>query len=100
MKYILVVGRHKEIMETLTRLINNKLGWVALPALSNEDAKNILLHSSIDLVLLSSGISSQDEHSLKVFTSKHYPDLQVVQHYGGGSGLLYNELQASLVLQN
>lgn len=93
MKYILVIGKNKEIMDTLTRLINKKTGWAAIPSFSVEESLIFYEGTHIDLVLLSGGLTRTEENKIKKAVRK----VPVVQHYGGGSGLLYNELQANLV---
>jgi len=42
---------------------------------------------------LSSGISSDEEHAIQMYVAQHYPSIRVIVHYGGGSGLLFNEVQ-------
>lgn len=93
MKYILIIGKNKEIMDTLIRLVNSRPGWAAIPASSIMEAFVIFEGTHIDLVLLSSGLTTAEENKVK----KQIRNAPVIQHYGGGSGLLYNELEASFL---
>jgi hypothetical protein len=48
------------------------------------------------LALLGSGISEEAENKLrKIFTHQN-PQIKIIQHFGGGSGLLSNEIEAAL----
>jgi hypothetical protein len=83
MKTIAVIGGHSEIVALLVRLINQ---YDATEALAFNNAEE-LLEASFDLVLLSSGVSEADEAKIRVQVSQ-----PIIQHYGGGSGLLRAEL--------
>lgn len=93
---ILYTGRHPEILETVVRLINQNENWSGYGAADNEEA--IFLFRGIDfrIVLLGCGIPDDDENELrKAFTTLN-PQCRIVQHYGGGSGLLTNEIYSAL----
>jgi DNA-binding NtrC family response regulator len=93
---ILVIGRNAEILRILHRLINSNDAWLGYTALNDEDAISIFSNHSIDLVLLSSGIPSSSEAYIRQEFINRQPEIHIVQHYGGGSGLLYNEIEAVL----
>jgi len=95
---ILVIGRHAEIMQIVLRLINQNDEWSGDGCLSDEEAKSMFIANAYDLVLLGGGISESEEQVLRAFFSEHKPKVPVVQHYGGGSGLLYNEIKEALSL--
>jgi hypothetical protein len=47
-------------------------------------------------VLLSGGIAAKEEYHLcNYFTSKQ-PGIMIIQHFGGGSGLLHSEIQQAI----
>jgi Mg2+/Co2+ transporter CorC len=50
--------------------------------------------------LLGPGITNDSESILRSFFSKESPKAVVVQHYGGGSGLLMSEINLALVEYN
>ena len=93
---ILYIGRHPEIMETVVRLINKNESWNGLGTTNDEEAKALFKGIRMSLVLLGCGISEEDEISLRIAFAAHNPRVKVIQHYGGGSGLLYNEIYAAL----
>jgi DNA-binding NarL/FixJ family response regulator len=95
-KKILVVGRHPEIMATVERLINSNPNWEALAALTNAEAIQHFDHQMIDLILLCSGIDHTSEADLREYFGAHRPQVPIVQHYGGGSGLLTAEIYQAL----
>jgi len=93
---ILAVGRNDEILQTLLRLINKNENWHAAGALTDEEAIQIFdaLHPGI--VLLSNGIDETSEQKLRAYFTGKNPSVIIIQHYGGGSGLLSNEILQAL----
>ncbi len=91
---ILVIGRNKEIHSIVLRIINKDERWKAIGALTDEEALEAFSINVIDMVLLGSGISESSEALLRSTFLKQKPNLPIIQHYGGGSGLLYNEILA------
>lgn len=95
---ILVIGRHAEIMQIVLRLINQNDEWSGDGCLSDEEAQSMFIANAYDMVLLGGGISESGEEVLRAFFAEHKPQVPVIQHYGGGSGLLYNEIREALSL--
>ncbi|WP_158824853.1 hypothetical protein [Mucilaginibacter lacusdianchii] len=93
---ILVVGRHEQILQTVVRLINNNPEWHSVGALTDKDAIQLFSHEVFDLILLSSGIEPESEQNLRAYFTDHRPSVIIVQHYGGGSGLLTAEIYEAL----
>jgi Mg2+/Co2+ transporter CorC len=93
---ILIVGRHEQIMQTVVRLVNNNPEWHGVGALTDKDAIQLFSHEVFDLILLSSGIEPESEQNLRAYFTDHRPSVIIVQHYGGGSGLLTAEIQEAL----
>ncbi|AJW62517.1 hypothetical protein VO54_01031 [Elizabethkingia miricola] len=88
----LVLGKNKEILEVLKRLIENNEGWNA-EILFDEDASyEYLKINNVDILLLSSGLDLEYEQEIKKYTLSLDKDIKVIDHYGGGSGLLKNEV--------
>lgn len=93
---ILVIGRHAEILETVLRLINNNPAWRAIGAVSNADAISLFNTTDFRLVLLCNGIGPAEEDELRRAFISRNPQIIIVQHYGGGSGLLAAEIYQAL----
>ncbi len=96
MKQILVIGRHEQIMQTVLKLINEMENYHAIGCLTDKEAIDLLKKNSIDLVLVGGGVEIQSEMNLRTFVQENYPFTKVIQHFGGGSGLLFNELREAL----
>ncbi len=96
MTKVLYIGRHPEILETVLRLINAKEDWFALGAESDEEAISLFQKHEFDVVLLGCGLSDECEKALTQKFGELNPEIPVVLHYGGGSGLLTNELLSAL----
>lgn len=93
---ILVVGRNLEIVQTVVRLINNNPTWNATPAVTNLDAISLFQSRPFTLVLLGGGIEPESDAMLREAFTSHNPKITIIQHYGGGSGLLATEINMAL----
>ena len=94
---ILVFGKHQDILKTVMRLINNRPGWRAEGTMESEDVIEKCSLKTYDLLLLGGGISKKEEQRVRAELNKIRPEMKIIQHFGGGSGLLYNEIDASLL---
>ncbi len=94
--HILVIGRHPEIMDVILRLINGENGWHATGALTNEKALELFNDNNFDLVLIGGGVDEESLNDLANHFKNKNPAIKIVKHYGGGSGLLFNEIQEAL----
>ncbi|MGN8072227.1 hypothetical protein [Mucilaginibacter sp. 22184] len=93
---ILVIGRHPEILQTVVRLVNNNPEWKGTGCLTEQEAISVFDQQVFDLVLLGAGIDESSEDSLCAHFKARKPDIKIVQHYGGGSGLLSAEIYEAL----
>ncbi|MGF7077089.1 hypothetical protein [Mucilaginibacter sp. 3215] len=94
---ILVIGRHPEILATVVRLVNNNPDWNATGCLSDEEAIAAFSTRDFKLVLLGGGVDEISEYKLNEYFCSEKPNIKVVQHFGGGSGLLSAEIFEALV---
>ena len=93
---ILVIGHNPQIMETVLRLINQNSNWSAVGALTDEEAIELFHQYSFELVLLGGGIEDASEKKIRSLFNFQNPGITIIQHYGGGSGLLSNEIMEAL----
>jgi hypothetical protein len=93
---ILVIGRNSDIVQTVERLINNNPAWNATHALTDSEAIILFENQPFSLVLLGGGIEPQSEKLLREALTAHNPRVTIIQHYGGGSGLLATEINMAL----
>lgn len=100
MKNILYIGRHPEILGTVVRLINNNEDWFGAGAETDVDAMELFKRIHFHIVLLGCGIEPESEEKLRAFFKNTNPNCVIVQHYGGGSGLLTNEILMALENHN
>lgn len=89
---ILVVGREKAILEVVERLINGHEGWKATIATTEDDAVEMFRKQRFPIVLVCAGLTAQEEGTLRQRLVEQDPGSVVIRHYGGGSGLLENEI--------
>ena len=93
---ILVIGRHPEILQTVIRLVNNNPEWNATGCDSDEEAIATFTRRPFRLVLLGGGVEKESEDKLCNTFRSINPQITIVQHYGGGSGLLSAEIYEAL----
>ena len=93
---ILVIGRHPEILKTVVRLVNNNTEWNATGCITDEEAIALFNTQEFTLVLLGGGIEEASEKALGDYFKSVKPNIKIVQHYGGGSGLLSAEIYEAL----
>ena len=89
---ILAVGRDKAILAVVERLINSHDGWLAAIAMTAEEAEGLFKTTSFRIVLVGAGFSAEEEETLRQRLLRLDPTVTVIRHYGGGSGLLENEI--------
>ena len=94
--HILVIGRHEHILETVVRLINAQPNWNARGTMTDEQAIEIFKQETFDLVLIGGGVEEASETKFKMEFEKINPHVKIIRHYGGGSGLLFNEIMEAL----
>ena len=97
---ILVIGRHQEILQTVVRLVNNNPLWNATGVSTDTDAIALFDSKPFKLILLGGGIEKESEDRLRTLFSTKDPNIIIVQHYGGGSGLLFAEIYQALFKYN
>jgi DNA-binding response OmpR family regulator len=93
---ILVIGRNPDIVQTVVRLVNNNPAWNASHALTDDAAVELFEGRQFDLVLLGGGIEPESDALLRRAFTAHNPDITIIQHYGGGSGLLATEINMAI----
>ncbi|TDO21015.1 hypothetical protein [Pedobacter duraquae] len=93
---ILVVGCNPEILAVILRLINANEQWNATGAASYAETIDFLQSGTYSLLLLGAGLAEDEETGLRDFASANFPDLKIVDHFGGGSGLLFAEIYQAL----
>ena len=93
---ILVIGKDPDILQTVVRLINNNNNWYATGTGKDETAIELFHQHVYDLVLLGGGIAPESEIKLRKLFTLQNPDIKIIQHWGGGSGLLENEIRSAL----
>jgi len=90
--HFLVIGKNQEILDTLKRIIENNEGWTAEIQSDEDFCYEYIRENTVDIVLLSSGLEDDFEKDIKEFCAKLDKEVKVIDHYGGGSGLLKNEV--------
>ncbi|WP_343663118.1 pirin family protein [Chryseobacterium mucoviscidosis] len=91
----LVIGKNVEILATLQRIIEKNDGWKAEILSDESKSEDFIKNNPVDIVLLSSGLEEQFEKQISVFCRNFDENIKVIEHYGGGSGLLFNEVENS-----
>lgn len=93
---ILVLANHPEILETILRLISKNDNWKGFGADSPEQALAEMEKNKFDLVLLGVGVDENAGQQITEYCHAAEPRIACIRHYGGGSGLLFSEIQHAL----
>lgn len=93
---ILYIGRNQEILDTVVRLLNKREEWSGTGVQDDEAAKSLFATTPFNLVLFGPGIDAENEAELSSYFLEKQPGVKLVQHYGGGSGLLLSEITMAL----
>ena len=93
---IIVLGRNLEIINLIVRLVNNSPDWQAKGYIKDVNVIEAIKQEKFDLLLLASGITNEEESKLRENITEIDSNVKIIQHFGGGSGLLYNEIQTVL----
>ena len=93
---ILYIGRNTEITTVVVRLLNNNEDWFGMGTTKDTEAKELFTKHAFDIVLLGNGITREEDLQLRTYFTSQNPAIKIVQHYGGGSGLLKSEILIAL----
>lgn len=93
---ILVIGRHRDILETIIRLLKSQSGWNAVGAQTDDEAIRCFAERPYDLVLIGGGVDETAETKLTTEFKNMKASIKIIHHYGGGSGLLFAEVKEAL----
>jgi len=96
MTKILYIGTHAGILETVVRLINANEDWFGIGAEHETEAVVLFSKYDFDIVLLGCGLSKAKEDYLRAVFKNLRPEIIIIEHFGGGSGLLKNEILLAL----
>jgi hypothetical protein len=105
---ILVIGRDPEILKVVLRLLNDHPSaaghagsarphaYHAVGSTDPDQARSLFADTDIDLVLLTNGLDAKLDASLRDEFLTRRPGTRILQHFGGGSGLLFAEITQAL----
>ena len=82
------------------QLINQHENWSGEGNTEEERIIELFYRNNYDLVLLGGGISVASEKKIRALFGHQKAAIPIIQHYGGGSGLLANEIEEALEKRN
>ena len=91
MRNVLIAGTNTEVTEVIERLVNEMDGYSGTVINSTKDLDAYLKRQPFDVLLLGAGFQQEEEVEIRRRASLLRPEMKVVEHYGGGSGLLSSE---------
>lgn len=89
---ILSFVTNPEILPVLDRVVNKHDGWTGERAPDLETARKKVSEGDFDVVLLGSGTGAEERVVLQAIIAGRNLQTVLVDHFGGGSGLLYAEV--------
>jgi hypothetical protein len=93
-KRVVVVGKNVEMTRVVERVLNKMEDYTGLACFELDELKRILPKEQFDILLIGTGFSARDEKLLQEEAVKIQPQIKIVVHFGGGSGLLLSELKS------
>jgi hypothetical protein len=93
---ILVIGRQIEILNKVVELINKNTDYSAAGAFTDEEAVRLFKTGIFGLIIFGGGIEPESDKKLRNLFISENPAVKIIQHFGGGSGLLYNEIRVAM----
>jgi len=97
---ILVVGTNESILATVLRLLNNNVAWKATGVSTIAGALASCKENVYQILMIGAGLTDEQEKNLAAQVCMIYPDIHIILHYGGGSGLLFAEIYLALGTKN
>lgn len=97
---ILVIGTNEKILEVVLRLLNTNESWEATGVSDPVEAVRKCRELKYEVLLIGAGLTDSEEQELSAQIREIHPDIHVIPHYGGGSGLLFAEIYLALGTTN
>lgn len=80
----------------MDRLVNKNPDWRSLSAANLATARKLVQEENVDLVLLGAGTGKEERSVLEEDILAHNKPTRLINHYGGGSGLLLAEVTGAM----
>ncbi|MEO0732027.1 MAG: hypothetical protein AAFZ52_04285 [Bacteroidota bacterium] len=93
---ILSFSTNLEILPVMDRLVNKNPEWEGRRAADLATAIDLVKATDYDFVLLGAGTGAADRTALQAEITAAGKHTRLIDHYGGGSGLLLAEIQEAV----
>lgn len=93
---ILSFVTHPEILPVLDRVVNKHEHWTGERAPDLPTALTKVAEGNFDVVLLGSGTGVEERQRLQELIAERGLQTVLIDHFGGGSGLLYAEVMEAV----
>lgn len=92
-KSLVFICRNQEVQLCMERIFSKNEKFNVMIVTELKELYIYLTGQFYDGVLLGSGFTEEEEKNIQDWMKQYSPDTRLIKHYGGGSGLLMNELQ-------
>jgi len=93
---ILVLSSHAKMLKIILRALNKSEYWEAVGTKNFQEGIQEFQKNKIDIILFGIGVTPETASKATSEFQKSNPNLKTVWHYGGGTGLLFNEIYTVL----
>ena len=93
---VLIIGKNIEIVQLLVKLTGKFKNLMVSGTTEETAILQIQKENAPDILIISSGLTDQSEKAIDAHIRLLHPNIKIIYHYGGGSGLLKSELQSVL----
>ena len=95
-KKILVAGKNDQVTGAVIRTLATYPEFSADSVNTASKVEKQLDSEKWDVLLICGGFTPQEEEGFYELKKEKFPELILIEHYGGGSGLIYAELKQAL----
>lgn len=89
-----VFSTNTRVLRIVNRLIDKHEAWSSTPTGDANEVLEVLERERPNMFLVAVGAESAHVETWEQYCETH--DIALIQHYGGGSGLLYNSIMQYL----
>jgi hypothetical protein len=93
---VLVIGKNIELVQLLVKLTGKFENLLVSGTTEVTDILQVNQENLPHILIISSGLAEQSEKAIDEHIRLLHPNIKIIYHYGGGSGLLKGELQSVL----
>lgn len=98
-KHIVFLSRNEVVSSCIEKFFSKSDEFLVTLVIELDSLFIYLSSHNCDAVLLGSGMTEVEEKKIEEYLKLNFPSIRLIKHYGGGSGLLMNELMIAFSIK-